>query len=113
MLPEIAGNTSGGQLQWDVVGDRQIWVPYAKGTNFVPNDQLALLHKGEAVIPAEFNGTQGSPYVASEETNDLLREFMNLVNNKDFRAVISQREVGQASVDYIHQQSRIMGGSIV
>lgn len=30
---------------------------YAEGTNFVPNDQLAYLHRGEAVVPAEFNTT--------------------------------------------------------
>ena len=110
-LPDITGYVNGGQIQWQVTGG-QVLVMYDKGTNYVPNDQLALLHKGEAVIPAGYN-QQGSPFVGNDETNDLLREFMNLVNNKDFKAVISQREVGQASVDYIHQQSRIMGGSIV
>ncbi|HHV26008.1 MAG TPA: phage tail tape measure protein [Tissierellia bacterium] len=28
---------------------------YAVGTPFVPNDQLAFIHKGEAVIPAKYN----------------------------------------------------------
>jgi phage-related minor tail protein len=28
---------------------------YAVGTPFVPNDQLALIHKGEAIIPAKYN----------------------------------------------------------
>jgi TP901 family phage tail tape measure protein len=28
---------------------------YAQGTSYVPNTQLAMLHKGEAVIPAKFN----------------------------------------------------------
>jgi hypothetical protein len=35
---------------------------YAQGTNYIPNNQLAYLHKGEAVIPANQNkggGTEG------------------------------------------------------
>jgi phage-related minor tail protein len=28
---------------------------YAVGTPFVPNDQIALIHKGEAIIPAQYN----------------------------------------------------------
>jgi TP901 family phage tail tape measure protein len=28
---------------------------FAKGTNFVPNDMFAQIHKGEAIIPAAFN----------------------------------------------------------
>jgi hypothetical protein len=40
--------------------EAQASVPfYAQGTNFVPQDGLAYLHKGEAVIPA---GKQGSGY---------------------------------------------------
>ena len=28
---------------------------YDVGTNYVPNDQLAMVHKGEAIIPAKYN----------------------------------------------------------
>lgn len=35
-------------------------VPYANGTNYVPEDNhLALLHKGEAVVPARYNPAAG------------------------------------------------------
>ena len=110
-LPNVTGAINGGQIRWEATGGGQTFVAYAQGTNFVPNDQLALLHRGEAVIPKEFN--QGAPYQQNDETNQLLREFMEMVNSKDFKAVISQREVGEASVNYIHRQSRIMGGSVV
>lgn len=36
---------------------------YAKGTNYVPQDGLAYLHKGEAVIPAKYNNQNGSATV--------------------------------------------------
>jgi hypothetical protein len=37
------------------------YVGYETGTNFVPNDGPAFLHRGEAVIPAAKNN-QGAPY---------------------------------------------------
>ena len=80
------------------------------GTNYVPNDMMAQLHEGEAVIPKEFNEDQ---YSNTEETNDLLRELINVVGSKEFKAYISQREVGESAVKYINSQSRIMGGSVV
>lgn len=32
---------------------------YAVGTNYVPNDQLAMIHKGEAIVPAAYNPAAG------------------------------------------------------
>ena len=31
---------------------------FARGTNFVPEDMVAQIHKGEAIIPAAFNPAQ-------------------------------------------------------
>ena len=80
------------------------------GTNFVPNDMLAMLHQGEAVVPKAFNEDQ---YSNSEETNELLRQLIEVVDSKEFRTYISQNEIGKTAVNYINQQSRIMGGSIL
>lgn len=44
-----------GYKEWfDAIGTDQLpW--YKKGTNYIPNDQIALLHEGEAVVPATEN----------------------------------------------------------
>ena len=80
------------------------------GTNYVPNDMLAEIHEGEAVIPKEFNSEE---YFNNDETNELLERLINVVESKEFRAYISQSEVGKAATKYINQQSRIMGGSLI
>lgn len=72
----------------------------------------------------EYSGASSNPEVVApldtlaamfdnEETNDLLRRLIDVVDSKEFRTYISQNEIGKASVDYINKQSRIMGGSII
>lgn len=82
----------------------------ATGTNYVPKDTLAMLHQGEAVVPKKFNSEEffsGD----SEETNELLRELISVVQKKNFS--ITKKEVGEASVDYIRSQSRLKGVPVV
>ena len=45
-----------GKSSADVAG---IFGVYKQGTNYVPDNQLAFLHKGEAVIPASVNAAAG------------------------------------------------------
>lgn len=113
-MPKIqASQTQNGNVFWTHVGTFTAQA-YARGTDFVPNDQLAFLHKGEAVIPKEYNdGIQGAPYMGGSETNNLLRELIDVVDSKEFKAYISQNEIGRTAVKYINNQSRIQGGSIV
>ena len=80
------------------------------GTNYVPHDMIAQIHKGEAIIPAKYNnGSFGS----NEETNSLLRELINLIDSKDMNLTISQNDIGRSAVKFINQQSRINGGALI
>ena len=48
--------------------------PFQRGTNFVPQDTLALLHKGEAVIPAGMNRGGGGPNITLHVAGSILSE---------------------------------------
>ena len=43
---------------------------YAKGTNYVPSTGLAMLHKGEAVVPAAYNNSGGSRNMSARIQNN-------------------------------------------
>ena len=109
-----------GSLSWSWNGGIQLphisvdW--YKKGGVF----------SGPQVIGVgEYSNSSNNPEVVSplstlsdmignnQRTEELLEELISVVSSKEFRAYISQRDVGEASVKYINQQSRIMGGSIV
>lgn len=80
------------------------------GTNYVPQDQLAMIHQGEAIIPKEFNSGQ---YFNNEETNNLLRTLISTLENKEFSASISSNDVGRASMNYINNLSMMNGGRVL
>ena len=70
---------------------KNVFSSYDVGTSYVPNDQLALVHKGEAIIPAKYNqyGKQGTPYSTSSNTElqyairDLVTTTQALKNSVD------------------------------
>ena len=82
----------------------------ATGTNFVPQDMVAQLHQGEAVIPKRFNEEQ---FMNSEETNRLLSTLIEIVESKEFKAYVSSSDVGRASTEFINNQSRLLGRSVI
>lgn len=88
-------------------------IPYlATGTNYVPEDQLAYIHKGEAVVPKKFNSDEyfGS---GNEETNALLNELITAVNNIEINPYTTITDVGKNAVEYINSKKRQLGRSVV
>lgn len=84
----------------------------ATGTNYVPEDQIAMIHKGEAVVPKKFNSKEyfGS---GNEETNSRLEELIEAVRNIEINPYTTIRDVGKASLSYINGKSRQLGESVV
>lgn len=87
-------------------------IPYLNvGTNYVPKDQLAYIHKGEAVIPKKFNSQE---YFGgnNDETNSLLQTLIEKVENIEINPYTTVKDVGQASIDYIKTKNRQDGRSV-
>ena len=82
------------------------------GTGYVPNDMLAVIHQGEAVIPKEFNDRT---YFGggNEETNRLLYEVIDAINNIEINPYTTVKDVGNASIQYIKDKSRQLGRSVI
>lgn len=67
-----------------VIDSRLVGGAYANGTNYVPRDMLAYIHKGEAVIPADQNRAGGAG-------GNLVIQFTGPVyGQQDLRSVILQ-----------------------
>ena len=82
------------------------------GTNYVPEDQLAYIHKGEAVIPKKFN-SQDYFGNGNEETNNLLEQVIEAINNIEVNPYTTIKDVGQTAVNYINEKTRQYGRSVI
>lgn len=82
------------------------------GTGYVPEDQLAMLHKGESVIPKKFNSKE---YFGgtNDETNSILERVIEAIENIEINPYTTIKDVGKASLSYINGKSRQLGESVV
>lgn len=83
------------------------------GTNYVPSDTLAMVHKGEAIIPKKFNNKEFLSNMGSDETNALLVQVIDRLDNINFQPYVTVKDVGSASVNYINEQNRYQGRSVI
>ena len=82
------------------------------GTNYVPEDMIAMVHKGERITPAKYNNDDWTGNeVDMSETNDLLSDLIDVVRSKQL--VVDGYAIGRASVDYINSESRRRGESVI
>lgn len=109
-VPIVGGQKWGFNLQMS----EPVTLPRLNtGTGYVPEDMTAVLHKGEAVIPKKFNDKEYFGSNDNEETNDLLRQLIDLIDSKNLNFSISRDEIGQSSVDFINEKKRLTGRSPV
>ncbi len=83
------------------------------GTNYVPNDQLAMVHKGEMIVPAKYNPmTSNISGGHDEEIIEAIYELKETLENKDMNAYISEDDIGRASSNYNNRRSRQLGKDV-
>lgn len=105
-VPVIGGKSFGFNLKQ--VGEISL-ARLDSGTNYVPNDQLAMIHKGEAVIPKKFNSED---YFNNADTAEKLDRVIDLIESIDFQPYITVKDIGTTATKYQAQQVRIMGGKL-
>ena len=82
------------------------------GTNYVPNDQIAKVHKGEMIVPKKYNPMTSGINGNSEVINKLDR-LIDVVESKEFSAYLDSEKISKKTINYINNEKRIQGRSVL
>lgn len=110
-------NSIGKYVGFTIPNAKNLSIPrfvprYDVGTNYVPNDQLAMVHKGEAIIPKKFNNQEFFG-MSNDEVIAKLDLVIDAINDKDLNTYLDGKVIGKTAQNYINNQSRIMGRSVI
>lgn len=81
------------------------------GTPYVEAGGLAYLDQGEAVIPEKFNDRKY--FGNDEETKDLIRQIIETIEEKDMNTYLDGKVIGETAKNYINNQARMLGRSVI
>lgn len=85
---------------------------YDVGTNYVPNDQLAMIHEGEAIVPKKFNNKEFLSGSDNSETNELLYELIRIQSENSNKTPVFEmdgREFAKATYKYYKGEENRLG----
>lgn len=86
------------------------------GTPYVEKSGYAEIHEGEAVVPKKFNSEEYFSRLGgsnNEQTNRLLEELIDKVEQIEINPYTTIKDVGSASVNYINTQKRVLGRGVI
>ena len=88
---------------------------YDVGTDYVPHDQVALIHEGERIIPKQYNNSQYLGQLGNYETNSLLMELNRNVlelANKPSILSVNGKELAKATYSDYQEESNRRGNNL-
>jgi hypothetical protein len=79
-------------------------VALATGTDYVPQDMIALIHKGEQVVPAAYNPTTNGTAASMQQSS----VTVNVINHSGAQASTQERSDGKGNriIDVIIEQAK-------